>query len=251
MSTLRSQIGPDFPLALAAFPYVDFHPAFPFSVFLGPGGAQYNLPQLYWKTIGDSVDDGLRPHLRLQPRLRPADPAARPGLPEPEDEADQALPQARPRPRDGGRQLVVVAARRQAPVEGGRRQGEAAERLRPLRQLPLPPARLEGRPGRLGPAAPRRAAATRPRSPATSRSRPARAVLAMQANRGLAQTGNLDVPTWNVLLTLPAAGGALDRERRRRRLGAGSAARAALGQPSRQAQRDPAAPQAPLSAARA
>lgn len=56
MRKLRNMIGPDFPLALAAFPYVDYHPAFPYSVFLGPGGAQYNAPQLYWKTIGDSVD---------------------------------------------------------------------------------------------------------------------------------------------------------------------------------------------------
>ncbi len=52
MRTLRALVGPDYPIALAAFPYVDYHPAFPFSVFLGPGGAQYNAPQLYWKTIG-------------------------------------------------------------------------------------------------------------------------------------------------------------------------------------------------------
>jgi hypothetical protein len=57
MRTLRGLVGPDYPLALAAFPYVDYHPAFPFSVFLGPGGAQYNAPQLYWKTIGTSVDE--------------------------------------------------------------------------------------------------------------------------------------------------------------------------------------------------
>ena len=52
---LRSQIGAEFPLALAGFPYVDYHPGFPYSVFLGPGGAQYNQPQMYWKTIGTSV----------------------------------------------------------------------------------------------------------------------------------------------------------------------------------------------------
>ena len=52
---LRSQVGPDFPLSLAAFPYVDYHPGFPYSVFLGPEGAQYNQPQMYWKTIGTSV----------------------------------------------------------------------------------------------------------------------------------------------------------------------------------------------------
>jgi Putative peptidoglycan binding domain len=58
MATLRSLVGPDYPLALTSFPYVDYHPALPYSVFLGPGGAQYNLPQLYWKTIGTTVDAG-------------------------------------------------------------------------------------------------------------------------------------------------------------------------------------------------
>jgi hypothetical protein len=52
---LRDRIGKDYPLALASFPYVDFHPSFPYSVFLGPGAAQYNVPQMYWKTIGTSV----------------------------------------------------------------------------------------------------------------------------------------------------------------------------------------------------
>jgi Putative peptidoglycan binding domain len=52
---LRSLIGPSYPVALAGFPYVDFHPSFPYSVFLGPGGAQYNVPQMYWKDIGTSV----------------------------------------------------------------------------------------------------------------------------------------------------------------------------------------------------
>jgi Putative peptidoglycan binding domain len=52
---LRAAIGDDFPLSLAAFPYVDYHPSFPYSVFLGPGGASFNQPQMYWKTIGTSV----------------------------------------------------------------------------------------------------------------------------------------------------------------------------------------------------
>ncbi|HEX5192541.1 MAG TPA: peptidoglycan-binding domain-containing protein [Solirubrobacteraceae bacterium] len=52
---LRSLIGPRYPLALASFPYVDYHPSFPYSVFLGPGGAQFNVPQMYWKDIGTSV----------------------------------------------------------------------------------------------------------------------------------------------------------------------------------------------------
>jgi Putative peptidoglycan binding domain len=53
---LRSLIGSRFPVALAGFPYIDYHPGFPYSVFLGPGGAQYNAPQMYWKDIGVSVD---------------------------------------------------------------------------------------------------------------------------------------------------------------------------------------------------
>jgi len=53
---LRQRVGQRYPLALAGFPYVDYHPAFPYSVFLGPGGAQYNAPQMYWKDIGVSVD---------------------------------------------------------------------------------------------------------------------------------------------------------------------------------------------------
>ena len=53
--TLRSLIGANFPVSLAAFPYADYHPAFPYSVFLGPGGATYNQPQMYWKAIGTSV----------------------------------------------------------------------------------------------------------------------------------------------------------------------------------------------------
>jgi peptidoglycan hydrolase-like protein with peptidoglycan-binding domain len=56
MSKLRAYAGPDYPIGLAGWPYVDYHPAYPFSVFLGPGGAQFNLPQMYWKAIGVSVD---------------------------------------------------------------------------------------------------------------------------------------------------------------------------------------------------
>jgi hypothetical protein len=53
--TLRGAIGETFPLSLAAFPYVDYHPSFPYSVFFGPGGATFNQPQMYWKAIGASV----------------------------------------------------------------------------------------------------------------------------------------------------------------------------------------------------
>jgi Putative peptidoglycan binding domain len=56
ITTLRAKVGPAYPLGLASFPYVSYHPSFPYSVFLGPGGAQFNAPQMYWKDIGVSVD---------------------------------------------------------------------------------------------------------------------------------------------------------------------------------------------------
>jgi Putative peptidoglycan binding domain len=55
IETLRAKIGASYPLGLASFPYVDYHESFPYSVFLGPGGAQFNVPQMYWKAIGTSV----------------------------------------------------------------------------------------------------------------------------------------------------------------------------------------------------
>jgi peptidoglycan hydrolase-like protein with peptidoglycan-binding domain len=56
VADLRAKVGPTYPLGLASFPYVSYHPSFPYSVFLGPGGAQYNAPQMYWKDIGQSID---------------------------------------------------------------------------------------------------------------------------------------------------------------------------------------------------
>jgi hypothetical protein len=56
MRTLRKATGKNYPIGIAGFPYVDYHPGYPYSVFLGPGGAQFNVPQMYWKAIGVSVD---------------------------------------------------------------------------------------------------------------------------------------------------------------------------------------------------
>ena len=66
--TLRDAAGANYPISLAGFPYVDYHPAFPYSVFLGPGGAQANQPQMYWKAIGTSVR-GVFEHTYLYNRL--------------------------------------------------------------------------------------------------------------------------------------------------------------------------------------
>src|SRR5437763_6479696 len=57
---LRAAIPPGFPLGLTSFPYVDYHPSLPYSVFLGPGAADFNLPQVYWKAIGTSVDEAMQ-----------------------------------------------------------------------------------------------------------------------------------------------------------------------------------------------
>ncbi|HEU4703707.1 MAG TPA: peptidoglycan-binding domain-containing protein [Conexibacter sp.] len=59
VTKLRELVGDDFPVGLTSFPYVDYHPSLPYSVFMGPGGATANLPQVYWKTIGDTVDASL------------------------------------------------------------------------------------------------------------------------------------------------------------------------------------------------
>jgi hypothetical protein len=54
--TLRPKVGADYPVGLTTFPWVDYHPGLPYSVFLGRGGATLNLPQVYWRAIGASVD---------------------------------------------------------------------------------------------------------------------------------------------------------------------------------------------------
>jgi Putative peptidoglycan binding domain len=56
IADLRAKVGPSYPLGLASFPYVYYHTALPYSVFLGPNGAQYNAPQMYWKDIETSID---------------------------------------------------------------------------------------------------------------------------------------------------------------------------------------------------
>lgn len=55
-SKLRTAVGRDYPIGLAGFPYVHYHPSYPYSAFLGDGGAQFNVPQVYWKEIGGGVD---------------------------------------------------------------------------------------------------------------------------------------------------------------------------------------------------
>jgi hypothetical protein len=75
MRALRNRVGPTYPLALTSFPYVDYHPSFPYSVFLAPGNAQYNAPQMYWHTIGSSVAENFDHTYRYnRPYARPIFP---------------------------------------------------------------------------------------------------------------------------------------------------------------------------------
>jgi hypothetical protein len=54
--TLRHALGARFPIALAGQAEVLQHPTFPYSVFLGPGAFDYDMPQIYWRDLGVSVD---------------------------------------------------------------------------------------------------------------------------------------------------------------------------------------------------
>ena len=56
---LRSQLGSSFPIALAGQAEVLEHPQFPYSVFLGPGGFDVDMPQVYWRAFGQSVASAL------------------------------------------------------------------------------------------------------------------------------------------------------------------------------------------------
>ena len=56
ITDLRAKIGPPTPSRSPPSHTSTTTRRFPYSVFLGPSGAQYNAPQMYWKAIGDSVD---------------------------------------------------------------------------------------------------------------------------------------------------------------------------------------------------
>jgi len=57
MTELRRLTGPDLPVALTSFAYVDGHSSFPYSAFIdGPDGADVLMPQVYWGAFGTAVD---------------------------------------------------------------------------------------------------------------------------------------------------------------------------------------------------
>jgi peptidoglycan hydrolase-like protein with peptidoglycan-binding domain len=59
MTRLKSEIPSTVPVGLTSFPYVDYHPGLPYSGFFS-NGADYNLPQVYWKDIGTSPDTAMQ-----------------------------------------------------------------------------------------------------------------------------------------------------------------------------------------------
>lgn len=199
ITSLRAKVGPDYPIALAAFPYVDYHPAFPFSVFLGPDGAQYNAPQLYWKTIGDAVDSAFT-HTYVFNRAyeRPILPLGQVYLNPPAKQIRRfrglALSHGMPGVSWWSWQH---AGKKQWKAVGGR--AGAIPGYQPYNSYPF--LRL-GSKGDLVAWAQQLLAGGGYSTPISGyfESPTRTAVLQLQAAKGLSQTGNIDVPTWQALL---------------------------------------------------
>ena len=155
VTRLRAAVGADFPIGLAGFPYVHYHPAYPYSVFLGPGGAEFNLPQVYWKAIGDSVDRALATTYTYNRVYgRPISPD-RPALRQPAGPRGAPLPPGGEGERLRRHLVVVVAARlgERLPL-GDQAPRRPRPRLPPEPRLPDAGEGSRGRPRRLGPGAP-------------------------------------------------------------------------------------------------
>src|SRR3954453_5500026 len=198
MSSLRSLVGPDYPIGLASFPYVDYPPALPFSVFLGPGGAQFNIPQLYWKDIGTTVDTGYI-HTWVWNRIyqRPIDP----------------LGQVYNKPKAGQIKRFRALAMSHG-FDGvswwswqsaGNRQWKAVgQPISPASAGPYPsyPFLRLGSKGDFVAWVQQLLAGGGYSVPITGylQASTQAAVFAFQRDHGLPQTGNLDVPTWGPLL---------------------------------------------------
>jgi hypothetical protein len=203
MSVLRSRVGPDYPIALATFPYVDYHPAFPYSVFLGPGGAQYNAPQLYWKTIGHSVDTAFtRTYVFNRAYGRPILPLGQVYLNPPAKQIRRFRALAASHQMQGVSWWSWQHARKKQWKAVGGRAGPIPG-YQPYNSYPF---LRQGSKGDLVAWAQQLLAGGGYSTPITGyfESPTLSAVLALQAARGLPQTGNVDVPTWDVLLQFNA-----------------------------------------------
>ncbi len=201
---LRQRVGQSYPLALAGFPYVDYHPAFPYSVFLGPGGAQFNAPQMYWKDIGVSVDQVYR-HTYLENSVY----------------TGQIVPLGQlyssPRSADIRRFRVLAGAYGAPGLSWWDWQEALPYAWRALSASLARPASVPAAPGpvALGPGARGdlvvwaqehlRAAHLSTAVDGVYGAGTRRAVAAFQHTNGLRVTGRIDAPTWRALLRYPAA----------------------------------------------
>ncbi len=204
MRALRARIGAEYPVALAAFPYVDYHPAFPYSVFFAPEGAQYNQPQMYWKAIGTSVR-GIYEHTYLYNRVwgKPLYPLGQTYMAPARSEIVRFRRFAENYGGAGGE--LVGLARNQLPGLGRarRRTRRPRPRLPADRHQPGPQARQQRRPRRLGTDAPARRRPPRP--PDHRRLREADdigAVRTFQAEKALPANGVIGQTTWHELLAI-------------------------------------------------
>src|SRR5215207_10027353 len=198
MTMLRSMVGPDYPIGLASFPYVDYHPALPYSVFLGPDGAQYNVPQLYWKDIGTTVDTGFN-HTWVWNRVykRQIDPLGQVYNNPKAGQIKRFRALAMSHGFDGVSWWSWQSARKRQWKAVGRPVGPATATPYPS----YPFLRL-GSKGDFVAWAQQLLAGGGLSVPVSGyyQASTQAAVYAFQASHGLAQTGNLDVPTWSVLL---------------------------------------------------
>jgi len=204
LRSLRRAVGARYPVALAGFPYVDYHPAFPYSVFLGPGGAQFNAPQMYWKDIGVSVDQVYQ-HTYLDNNVY-----GRPILP---------LGQLYSSPRSADiRRFRLLAAAYGAPglswwdwqealPYAFRAVGQGLAEPAALVARPTPPTLRRGARGDLVLWAQQhlRGAGISTALDGFYGLRTTRAVSSFQLATGLSDSGRLDAPTWTALLRFRTA----------------------------------------------
>jgi hypothetical protein len=183
---------------------VHYHPAFPYSVFLGPGGAQFNVPQMYWRAIGVGVEQVFRTtyrHNRVYER--PIFPLGQ--------------VYTHPPTREIRRFRALAAGRGATGVSWWSWQAAAERDFRAV-AAPVAPASITADDG--WPVLGRRArgdllvwaqqhllaAGKRLRVTGTMTPATRAAILAFQSERALWPTGIVDAATWQQLLTLePAA----------------------------------------------
>ena len=204
VAALRAAVGPAYPIGLTSFPYVDYHPRLPYSVFLGAG-----------RRAGQPAAGLLEGHRRDRRRGQRAHVAAQPHLRRRRSRRSARPTRRRRRPRSQRFRQVWAAYGSgglswwswQATGPGGVGRRSPARRPPPV-PLPDPgwPALDKGTKGDevdLAAGAPRRRSRRRCRSTATFGTATAQALAASRPSRGLPPTGETDAATWQAVLALP------------------------------------------------